>query len=70
MNRLDGHFIRELVARTQGITLQVESAQRTADINVAVTRTLDPIAAESLFDTEPAQLERMLRRLSGESDHG
>ena len=66
MNRLDADFVLDLVARTQGIELQADSAGRSADSGNAITATLDAIAGGSLFDTEPAHFERELHRLRGE----
>ena len=65
MSSTDADFIRDLVDRTQGVSLTPKSARRMAKMNASIARTLDALAGGSLFDTEPAQFDRELRRLGG-----
>ena len=70
MKDIDADFIRDLVDRTQGVQLTPESAKRMAKANASIRRTLGALAGGSLFDTEPAQFDRELRRLreAGQAD--
>ena len=71
MSSIDADFVRDLVDRTQGVRLTPESAQRLAQSSASICRTLDALAGESLFDTEPAQFDSELRRLhDGRHVHG
>lgn len=71
MSSIDADLIRDLVERTQGVRLTPKSAHRLARANASLGRTLDALGAGSLFDTEPAQFDRELRRLGKEANtHG
>ncbi len=62
-------FVKTLVETTQGATLEDASTTRIAGAIGAAIATLDRIAGESLFDTEPAGFARILveqRREGGE----
>ncbi|MBM3492217.1 MAG: hypothetical protein FJX68_17620 [Alphaproteobacteria bacterium] len=67
MKRLNAELVLDLVARTLGIELRAGSGGRAAGSGNAIEAALDAVAGHSLFDTEPAQFERELRRLRGES---
>lgn len=60
MSTIDSIFIRQLVANTQGITLQDPASERLAAIISHALPTLDALAGGGLFDTEPASFDRML----------
>lgn len=64
MQRMTKDLARNYVETTQGSTPSDEQAVRLAKTASAMTATLEVTAKESLFDTEPAQLEPMLRALA------
>jgi hypothetical protein len=64
MSEIDRDFIATIVRELQGITLDAAVAERIADVNASVVKTLDAVAGGSLFDTEPAHFDRMLSDLA------
>lgn len=56
MKRFEGDQVRDQVERTTGAVLSEASSARTARMLTSVGATLDRLAGESLFDTEPSQL--------------
>jgi hypothetical protein len=60
MSSIDSAFIRHLVATTQGIALEDAAAARSAGIIGHALPTLDALAGDGLFDTEPASFDRAL----------
>ena len=64
MQRMTKDLARHYVEKTQGSTASDEQAVRLAKTASAMTATLEVTAKESLFDTEPEQLEPMLRALA------
>ena len=53
-----------LVEATHGARPNAVEAQRLTQVTAAMRQALDQIAAESLFDTEPAQLAAVLSQLA------
>ena len=68
MSRIDPPFIRQVVVATQGITLEDPAAARIAGIIGRALPTLDTLAGDGLFDTEPASFDRVLSALAGDGD--
>ena len=68
MTAPDPESVRAMVAQLQDTTLSEASARRVARILQGARRTLEAVAAQSMFDTEPAQFVRALETLAGRSD--
>jgi len=64
MQRMTKDLARHYVETTQGSTPSDAQAVRLAKTAGAMTAMLEVTAKKSLFDTEPAQLEPMLRALA------
>ncbi|MFN4089060.1 MAG: hypothetical protein ACK4QW_08470 [Alphaproteobacteria bacterium] len=65
MQRFEPGQIRDLVSATTGVALSDASAGRAARSLGAAGATLDRLAGDSMFDTEPAQLVVTLGALKG-----
>lgn len=59
-------FVKTLVETTQNVTLEDAATARIAGSIGAAMATLDRIAGDSLFDTEPAGFARTLVEHRGE----
>lgn len=68
MSSIDPSFIRQVVATTQGIALEDPAVARMAGIIGRALPTLDVLAGDGLFDTEPASFDRTLAALAGDGD--
>ncbi len=64
MARLKHDHVNAVVEHTLGRKLSEASAQRAANMTAAVSRALNALAKESLFDTEPGNLETVLESLA------
>ncbi|MCB9871590.1 MAG: hypothetical protein H6983_08905 [Ectothiorhodospiraceae bacterium] len=64
MSRPDPAGLADLVASTLGRRPSAESAERMAAAVEGVGEALAALAAESLFDTEPQNLETVLAELA------
>jgi hypothetical protein len=64
LTRLDTESIANLIEHTTGKRPEVAQSERAARTVAALTRTLKTTAAESLFDTEPDQLQATLVALA------
>lgn len=68
MSSIDPAFIRNLVATTQGIALEDPAAARLAGIIGQALPTLNTLAGDGLFDTEPSSFDRALAALAADGD--
>ena len=64
MNEISAELAAQYVAATDGSTPDAAQAARVAKVTNGMTRTLDVTAADSLFDTEPDQLQQTLCELA------
>ncbi len=61
---MNSERMQELVGAWQGVALEDAAAARLAALSAALRKTLDAVAGPSLFDTEPAHFERVLRAMA------
>ena len=59
---------QQYVQATQGSQPDAAQASRVAKVTMGMTRTLTVTAAESLFDTEPDQLQQTLVALADDEE--
>ena len=64
MTDIDPELVKAIVAASERVTLSDPSAKRTARSMQGTRRTLDVIAAKSMFDTEPAQFGHVMEALA------
>ena len=64
ITRFEPELAAQYVAVTQGTRPNPSQAERTASVAAGMTRTLTTTAADSLFDTEPDQLQATLVALA------
>lgn len=66
MADIDPDDLARAIAAHHGAAIPEDSLARAAAMLAAVIETLDAVAGGSMFDTEPAQFERVLASLAGE----
>ena len=59
-----------VVAATRGTRPDPVEAQRLTQVTAAMRQALEQVAADSLFDTEPAQLAAVLSQLAEAGGNG
>ena len=68
MNAVGKDLIKKILAELQGINIDNSVAERIAATITSINKTFKPLSAQSFFDTEPAQFNRVLNELAEKSE--
>ncbi len=64
MSSVDKSLITNMLNELQGVSVDAVTSERIASVVSSVNETLGPLDTKSFFDTEPAQFDSLLGRIS------
>ena len=64
MSSVDKRLITNMLNELQGVSVDNVTSERIASVVSSVNETFSPLDTKSFFDTEPAQFDSLLARIS------
>jgi len=64
MSSVDKKLITNMLNELQGVSVDTVTSERIASVVSSANETFSPLDTKSFFDTEPAQFDSLLSRIS------